>query len=345
LITFGCGNTGMLLATMFDENAVLFSTALQDTTNFRRRNRKINVFSDVGASKRFKMGINIWEANIEKLNNILSPIKSEKVIIFSSLGGGSGSSSLVPFSRILIENNNKVLILAPLPFKREQNPPLSNAVQAINSLMPIIGSVSVMLFDNEKLRKMFDNDWELINGYIIHRADYIINLLSRHIDEEGYSPLTLDQSELESVIFGGGFIDYSDTFLEESMPKFEYGAIDKTTKNCLIAMYVDSSASARSLRNYHKTFTEIMAHVAGRASNARIIPGILRATVNNSNALDKKIKDRAYVTIASGLNVDRYLKKISKIREKAVVKATIYAKIYKGKRVIKKKREERVLDL
>ena len=338
----GIGNTGMLLATMFDKNPILFSTAKEDTSNFVSKSN-VQVFSKEGASKRFKIGASIWNENIDKVRYALRNVKNEKVIMFSSLGGGSGSSSLFPFSNILIENNCEVLIFAVLPHKKEINPPLSNAVQALNSLMPIISSVSVMLFDNEKLLKMYENDWAAINKYIIKRADYIINLVRKYNDR-AFSPLTIDQSELDSVIFGGGFLDFSDTFIEEKPAKFEYGALDKTTKNCLVAMYVDSSIPDRKMDGYHEIFTTSLNKISGRIVNARLIPGILRAKVNHSNSEDPKIWDRAYITIASGLNIDRYLEKISKLRDSAIMKAKTFSKEYKGKNIINERREE-ILDI
>jgi len=342
MIVIGTGNTGCVLATMFDKNPLLFSTAKEDTNNFNSK-FKINIISDMGASKRYSVGVNIWNTNIDKVKRILSSIKDEKVIIFSSLGGGSGSSSLFPFSSILIENNCKVLIFAVLPHKKEINPPLSNAVQALNSLMPIISKVSVMLFDNEKLLKIYENDWAAINKYIIKRTDYVINLVRKYNDR-AFSPLTIDQSELDSVIFGGGFLDFSDTFIEEKSAKFEYGALDKTTKNCLIAMYVDSSISDKKMDGYHEIFTTSLNKISGRILNARLIPGILRARVNHSNSENPKILDRAYIIIASGLNIDRYLEKISKLRDSAILKAKTYSKEYKGKDIINERREE-ILDI
>jgi Tubulin/FtsZ family, GTPase domain len=338
----GSGNTGMLLATKFCDKPLLFSTAKEDAVNFNSK-YNVKIFSRDGASKRFKVGEDIWKENIENIKRELNGIRNEKVIMFSSLGGGSGSSSLLPFSNILLENKCEVLIFGVLPYKKEVNPPLANASQALNSLMPIISNVSVMLFDSEKLLKLYENDWDLVDSHIIKRADYIVNLLRKYNNND-FSPLTLDQSELDSVIFGGGFIDFSDSFLEERFPKFEYGNLDKTTKNCLVAMYIDSSVPEKKLDTYSKGFTEILKKVSGRVTNARLIPGILRARVNISNSEDPKIWDRAYITIASGLNMDNYIKKISKLRDSALVKAKKFSKEYKGKNFIREKSES-ILDI
>lgn len=337
-VCMGIGNCGMLLASKFDKEAILVSTAHQDTINFEGSN--VYSFSEDGASKRFRNGAKIWSKSFEELEEICEPIFDKNVIVFSSLGGGSGSSCLNPLSRILMRNNNKVLLITILPYKKEINPPLANSVQAINSLMPIIQKVSVIIFDNEKLRKTLGNDWEEINKYILKRVDYIINMIKKYSVDE-YSPLTLDQSELESVVFGGGFIDLSNTFLEESSPKFEYGKLDKETKNCLIAMYVDRDAE--DVDKYHNILTGVVDKISGRITNARMIPGILRGKIINSYSKEG-IKDRAYITIASGLNIEKYLLKIEKLRDLAIKKASAFAEKPKGEKFIDRA-DNKMLDI
>lgn len=350
MITIGSGNTGSKLALMFDEDALLFSTAHQDSNNFRDKN--IITFSDKGASKKFSAGIKIWNENHKKLEEELRYIHNDNVVIFAALGGGSGSSSLLPMSEILIENNNKILIVGILPFKKEINPPLANAVQSLNSLMPVISNVSVVVFDNNYLIKEFLHDWNKINYYIVKRVDYMINLLKKY-NTDGYSPLTLDQSELESVVFGGGFIDISESFLEKyddkknlkyKLPKFTYGKLDKTTKNCLIVMFIDDEIKNKNkLDKYHQILSGAISRISSTVKNARMIPGILRAEINYSNS-EEKIEDRAYLTIASGLNIDRYLIKIEKLRDDAINRASIFSEKMKGTNFVKGK-AKRILDI
>lgn len=351
MTVIGSGNTGAKLAIMFDESALLFSTAHQDSNNFIGKN--IITFSERGASKKFSAGNKIWEEKYEKLQEELNHINDEDVVIFAALGGGSGSSSLLPMSEILLEAGNRILIVGILPFKKEINPPLANAVQSINTLMSVIADVSVVIFDNNSLIKEYEHNWNKINNYIIKRVDYMINLLDKY-NTDGYSPLTLDQSELESVVFGGGFIDISETFLEKydeegntkyRLPKFTYGRLDRSTKNCLIVMFVDDKIKGKKkLDEYHKIFSGAIARLATTVRNARMIPGILRADINYSNSEDESIKDRAYVTIASGLNIDRYLKKIEKLRDDAIERASEFSKKIKGRSIVGK-RDKRVLDI
>lgn len=338
----GAGNTGGKLATRLDKSALIFSTAHEDTNNFPQSN--VISITEEGASKRFKKGIQIWKEHIETVKNSLSHIKNDKVVIFSSLGGGSGSSSLQPLSRVLLENGNQVLIVGIIPYNRENNPPLANTVQSINAIMPLISKVSILLFDNQKLMRYFNSDWTKINHHIVKRVDYLLNIIRKY-NTDDYSPMTIDQSELDSVVFGGGFVDISDTFLEERNPKFEYGKLDKNTKNCLIAMFVDNKIDDYEyLDECQGKLTGIVSKLAGRAKNARMIPGILRASLNFTNAEEIEAEDRAYITIASGLSIDRYMRKIQKLRDNALEKASAFSEKIEGEKVLDSK-ESKMLDV
>jgi len=101
MIVIGSGNTGAKLALLFDENALLFSTAEQDSNNYLDKN--IVVISKKGASKRFNSGVKIWDRNYEKLRETLDEIEDENVIIFSALGGGC----FTPDMEVLTNNGYK----------------------------------------------------------------------------------------------------------------------------------------------------------------------------------------------------------------------------------------------
>lgn len=318
----GCGNTGSKIASMVDGKAILLSTAAQDTLNYKDFN--MHSIAENGAGKKFSSGTKLWHTNIDKIKDLFKDIQNDKCVIVAALGGGSGSSSLSIITEILLKQNNKVLIIGIMPFIKENNPPLSNAVQAINSIVPYSNEASIMLFDNEKLIKKTNNDWHEINTHIVSRIDYIIHLVDRY-SADMYSPITLDQAELDSVIFGGGFVDVSDSFIEEKNPVFEYGILDKTTKNFLIAMYVDIEIKdLRKIDTYHNILTGVVRKYANKVPNARMIPGIIRAKVNYSNSDDEAIKDRAYITIASGMNIEKYLVRIETMKNNAKEKAEIF---------------------
>jgi hypothetical protein len=336
----GSGNTGCKLGVLFDENPILLSTAEQDSANFK--GHRVHNFNDDGCGKKYGTGFKLWNTKLEDLENALKDITNDQVVVFSSLGGGSGSSSLQFISRILLEQGNDVLIAGVLPFKKEVVPPLANAVQSINSLIPLINDVSIMLFDNQTLLKEYDNDWTEVNASIIEKVNYAVNLITKH-SGNGYSPMTIDKSELESVVFGGGFLDVSDSFLEERAPKFQFGRLDKETKNVLIAMFVDQKVHDSKMDEYHKILTGVQSKFAGRARNARMVPGIIRGRILESNS-ESGISDRAYVTIASGLNIDSYSAKIAKLRDEAVEKATAFSTRQKGKSIVTSK-ESKVLDI
>lgn len=343
MIVIGAGNTGGVLAYMYDEDSLIFSTAVQDANNFSDA-KNVFVMAEQGASKRFKQGEKIWQDNEERLKNVLRNIKNEKVILFSSMGGGSGASSLQFFIKHLLDNENRILIVGVLPFKKEINPPLANAVQSMNSVLPFINKVSFMLFDNTDLIKEIGNDWVKINKHIVTKVGQLVNLIN-NFSMEGYSPLTLDQSELESVVFGGGFVDLSTTFIEQIMPKFEQGSLDKKTKNCMIAMFIDRKSSVDRVNKYHNTITDIINRVSSKCPNARMIPGIVRTDIKK---VDPKglysSDDRCFITVASGISPDKYLSKMEKMRDDAIKRAEAFTEIEKNDKIVDN-REARKLDI
>lgn len=340
MVVIGSGNAGMKLATLFDKKPILLSTAEQDTANFKEH--KVHTFNTEGCGKKYGTGIKLWNTKIDELEEVLEDIKNDNVVLFSSLGGGSGSSSIQFISKILIEQGNKVLVCGVLPFKKEVVPPLANAVQSISSLMPLINDVSVVLFDNQVLLKENDNNWNYVNKAIVEKVNYAVRLIEKHSMDK-YSPMTIDQSELESVVFGGGFLDISTSFLEEKPPKFQFGKLDKETKNLLIAMFVDEKVGDPALEDYHNILTGVQSKYATRARNARVVPGILRGRIKQTNS-EQGITDRAYITIASGLSLDRYSIKIEKLKDEAIEKATVFSSRQKGKSLVSSK-DSKVLDI
>jgi len=334
--TIGIGNTGSKLASLFDKEALLFSTATQDTENFKEFN--VVEMGDEGCGKKFGTGLKLWKKKATELKDILKDIENENVVLFSSLGGGSGSSSLVSISNILKRQNNNILIAGVVPYKAEQLPAIANSVQSISSLMSIIDDVSVILFDNEELMKQYENNWNNINSHIVRKVGYLTGLLVDYT-EEGYSPVTIDSSEYESVVFGGGFIDISNEFVEDTVPKFSFGKLDSETRNLLVGMVVDSSLERGVVDEYHSILTNAVTTVAKKAKNARLVPGILRGRISKSTG-----RNRAYITIASGLSLDGYLKQLSKMRDDAISRASKFSQKREKKEIVTKK-EFNLLDI
>lgn len=339
-VTLGIGELGMRLASSFDENAILFSTAEQDS--FAYKKKKLYQFETEGGGKRFSIGKKIWEDNYNKLQEALGKYENERVHIFSSTSGGSGSSSLEIISRLLLEKNNKVFIFATLPFEAEGLPALPNSVNCLQSLIPLLPKISLMLYDNQALMETFKSDWHKINSYIVKRSDFVVNLLNKYSLNE-YTSQSLDQSELESVVYEAGLVDAGDSFLEEETPVFEFGKLDSKTKNLLIAMYVDVGVKKQEdVDKFQTILTDQIQALSKLAKNARIVSGMLRAAVKKSGS--SKYSDRAWFLIASGLNPAKYLKHVEKMRDKAIKKATAYSEKVKTEKITNNK-EKKILDI
>lgn len=322
--TIGAGNTGMKIATLFDKKALLLSTAEQDTSNYK--DFKVSVFATTGAGKRFSQGNSMWQENTDKLERFVADIPTKNVVLIAGLGGGSGSSSLHHLVDFLLSRDKKVLVVGILPFKQESIPPLANAVQSVNSLMPYVNKASVMLVDNTVLLERHNNDWSLINEDIVRRINTTVNLLSLNLQDK-YSPVTLDESELESVVFGGGFIDISSARNERGAPVFDYGAIDKTTKNVLFAFAIDEKVDDKKVDAYQSEYTNILKDTVSKAKNARMIPGIIRAKLKSATLTTNLT---SFIFIASGMNIDKHLKKIMRLRDAAMKKTSVFNEKYEG---------------
>jgi len=129
------------------------------------------------------------------------------------------------FSKILLEQNCKVLIVGILPFKKEVNPPLANGVLALNNIMPIIDKVSVLIFDNEKLLKQYDGEWRKINVHIIQTVDYIINLLVKY-NTDNYFLDDGDQISVSNILFEQNNIWFgTEEFITRENPEFNLGGL------------------------------------------------------------------------------------------------------------------------
>ena len=81
MITIGTGNAGMKLATLFADDAILISTAEQDTANFS--DFKVNIVSTEGCGKKYGTGVKLWSENVTQLESLFEHTKNQKVIIFS----------------------------------------------------------------------------------------------------------------------------------------------------------------------------------------------------------------------------------------------------------------------
>lgn len=329
-IILGAGQCGMKLAfeyfTKFQnkKNELLaLSTSTEDSVGIPKTN--LVQIATEGSGKKFSTGSNIWAENYGKLLNELEDINESDIIYFVSSGGGSGSSSISLVTDILLslEKGNRVFLIMVLPFSYEVLPFKANTLRAISSLQENRSDnrISIMLFDNEKLSKIYFNiektsdgvivnttDLERINEHIVSSTSLVIDLINEYHNPTKFSPFTIDEIEHESVIFSNGFIGVDAKVYNGNKVsvKFDYGNIS-TAKNVIIAKAIRTRESDYLIKSGAGNFLEKVKKISRKAKNARIMYGVIRTD---------KIEDGTYIVIANNLSIDKYVNKVkSKVGE------------------------------
>lgn len=318
-IILGVGQCGMKLAFEYftkyqnKKNELLaLSTSAEDSVGIPKTN--LVQIATEGSGKKFSTGSNIWAENYGKLLNELEDITESDIIYFVSSGGGSGSSSISLVADILLspEKENRIFLIMVLPFSYEVLPFKANTLRAISSLQESRSDnrISIMLFNNEKLSKIYfkiENgieitDLERINKHIISSTSLVIDLINEYHNPAKFSPFTIDEIEHESVIFSNGFIGVDAKVYNgnEASVKFDYGAIS-TAKNVIIAKAIRTRESDYLVKAGAGGFLEKVKKISRKAKNARIMYGVIRTD---------KIEDGTYIIIANNLSIDKYINKV-----------------------------------
>ncbi len=285
------------------------STAKEDTQNYTSH-KNVFAYDVIGSGKNYQNGRKIWLSHLDKIKNDLSLIKNDKVIIFAAAGGGSGSSGLPIISETLEKNGNKLIAVTVLPYKKENVPPGSNAIQSLNDLKKVNKKANVLIFSNEILLKKNNGIMSQANDEIITKTNLLINILDRY-NSEFYSPITVDKAELDSVLFPDkqtGFIGITDDvdFEEGKIAKFEFGKLNpKTTKHIAIYMIIDPSFPKDVVDTYYDQF-RLYLEKYSRFKSARIIPGILR--INK-----QRVNEISFIVIGNGLDIESEFNKLKEI--------------------------------
>lgn len=329
-LILGAGQTGSRLAEIFkgkEDDVLTFSTAAEDSVGL---SNNIEIERN-GSGRNYNLGIKIWSTHKEQIEKVLEPYEYTRVIYFAALGGGSGGSSIKFILNILLRQHNKVIIAGILPFISEAIPATANAVRAMQRLVEYQDKCSIMLFSNEDIGKFTDRDYKVINNHIIGSVRCCANLNSELSDATLYTPLSIDHLESDSITYAGGFINISFSNLEEENVKFiSYGKINEA-HNILLARSVYSKIKNEEVDVEATRLIEIVKKFSGRAKRARILYGILR---NNYDSI-------LYITIASGLNIQRL---ITRYKDKAIIRVTNYREEREHEDVISKE-EGKFLDV
>jgi cell division GTPase FtsZ len=337
----GVGQVGSRLAKLYaKKNDILltFNTDHRDSAGIRLGNDRL--ITNGGAGQNYSRGMKIWAENREKLERYLEPVQDQDVVYFVASGGGSGSSSVITFLNILMKQNNRILLVAVAPFVKESIPATSNATRVLSRVAEFSNNMSVFIVSNDEIAKQLDTlSFDKVNEEIVKRVKIITDIVDFG-DDSLFTPIAIDETDHRSVAYSGGFISLSDTNLEEDweekhgkQPKFTYGKL-KEAVNVLITKNIDSRLDENKAMVESDRLVKIAMKIATSAKGARVLHGTIRSS-------DRDFPK--YVTIASGLKIDKVF---TKLKGKATDSALKYSEKLNTKETRKlEKSEDKILDI
>lgn len=320
-LIIGAGQCGMKLAhkfyTQYTEKSkadlVAFSTSSEDSIGIP--NQHLVQVSKEGSGKKYTRGSDIWRDHADSIERALRSYKETEVVYFMSAGGGSGSSSVPYILDELIQRRNKIILVMILPFGYETLPFKPNALQALNTLQSqnYLDKVSVLLFDNDKLSKLYTDVEDMgdekvrnyanidkINCHITRTTSLMLDMIRKYHDPTKASPFTIDELEHESVIFSHGYIGVDICKDNPALVKFDYGKISDA-KNIIVAKAMSTRITDYLVDQNVGNFLDVVKRISRKAKNARIMYGIIRTD---------KIENGTYIVIGNNLDISKYTTKI-----------------------------------
>jgi len=340
-VVIGAGQCGTRLASKYaldGDKLIAFNTDSRDSGGENIANDHILV--EGGAGQNYSKGLKIWSQQREHVEEALKDINEEYVVYFISAGGGSGSSSVITILNILLEQENKILLVVALPFLKESIPATSNATRLLSKVAEFSNNMSVLLMANDEIGKQVGSlSFDKINDEIVRKTRIITDIINLHNDKY-FTPFAIDEGDHSSVAFSGGFINLSfDSLYQEvegemkiKSPKFSYGSI-KEASNILIVKNIPTNRNHTEAMKEGDSLVQAAMKVSSSGKGARTLYGAIRT--------DKNVAE--YTTIASGIGIDKIF---NKMKNKATNSAVQY--IGKVKTKTKKKlerKEDRVLDI
>ena len=336
----GVGQVGSRLASLYAEkNDILltFNTDHRDSGGIKLGNDHLVV--NGGAGQNYSKGLMIWAENREKLEKYLEPVEDQDVVYFVAAGGGSGSSSVITFLNILMKQNNKILLVVTTPFLKESIPATSNATRLLSRVNEYSNNMSVFVAANDEIGKEISStSFTKINNKIIEKVRHITDLPNLH-DDKSYTPFAIDEGDHASVAFSGGFINISYDNIEESMeetgrpktPKFNYGKFNEAS-NILVTKLIHNKHNKETTQIESDKLID--ATMKLNTKSARVLYGVVRTE-------DKKIPQ--YITLASGISVNKIFDKLKSKATDTAIKYTEKLNTKTSKKLERK--EDKILDI
>lgn len=196
-LVVGLGQCGNKIAELFGKNgyvAIGVNTAQEDMKDLNNI-EKLQIGSYGGSGKDRSLAIKQLKDDFNKIFSVVKEASVDKdfIILASSLGGGTGSGTVVATANNISKALQKtVIVAAVLPVDTEGANLKSNAMEAIGELNKIKDSVNIMLIKNS-------NDYSTVNHKVFKKIDCLFNV-------SGKTETSFDRMDLINS-FANGYLD------------------------------------------------------------------------------------------------------------------------------------------
>lgn len=178
VLVVGLGQCGNKIADIFGRNgyaSIGINTAEEDMKSLANI-KKIAIGNHGGSGKDRNLAIEQLKGEFSTIFETIKEHSSNKdfIIVCSSLGGGTGSGTIVATSSNVANFlKKKVIVAGVLPLEDEGINLKSNAIQAISELDKVKNSINVLLEKN--------GDHDKINNKIFKKIDSVFNIKGKAI--------------------------------------------------------------------------------------------------------------------------------------------------------------------
>lgn len=189
----GVGQAGANIVLGFERlgyNTAYLNTSKEDLNSLKYAKHKIHIRGGEGASKNRKAVLQLAAESIDDIiNDVLSVLTQEYVMIVFSSGGGTGSGLGPVLASYLSRIGRKVMCATILPSKKESPKTCENAYNTCVDISNIEGLGTVFLLDNNRHEDKF-----AINDIFAKDIDTLLNL--NNCSKFG----NIDKSEIKTLL-------------------------------------------------------------------------------------------------------------------------------------------------
>lgn len=189
----GIGQAGSNITLGFERlgySTAYLNTSKEDLDSLTYAKHKIHILGGEGASKNRKAVLQLAAESIDDIiNDVLSVLTQDYIMIVFSAGGGTGSGLGPVLASYLSHIGRKVIYATILPSKKESPKTCENAYNTCVDISNIESLGAVFLLDNDRHEDKF-----AINDIFVKDIDALINL--NNCSKFG----NIDKSEIKTLL-------------------------------------------------------------------------------------------------------------------------------------------------